>query len=116
MGQVGKLGKILGPRGLMPNPKVGTVTFEVERAVKEQKAGKIEFKVNKDGIVHAPAGRVSFKKDKLRENLLAILEAILKAKPPSSKGTYLKSVSVSSTMGPGIRMNTAEIQTMLRKS
>ncbi len=116
MGQVGKLGKILGPRGLMPNPKVGTVTFEVERAVKEQKAGKVEFKVNKDGIVHMPAGRVSFKKEKLRENLVAILEAILKAKPASSKGTYLKAVSVSSTMGPGIRMNAAEIQAMLRKS
>jgi large subunit ribosomal protein L1 len=116
MGQVGKLGKILGPRGLMPNPKVGTVTFEVERAVKEQKAGKVEFKVNKDGIVHAPAGRISFKKEKLRENLLAILEAILKAKPASSKGTYLKGVSVSSTMGPGIRMNAAEIQGMLRKA
>jgi large subunit ribosomal protein L1 len=116
MGQVGKLGKILGPRGLMPNPKVGTVTFDVGRAVQEQKAGKIEFKVNKDGIVHAPAGRVSFKKDKLKENLLAILEVILKAKPSASKGTYLKGVSISSTMGPGIRVNTADIQTTLGKS
>jgi large subunit ribosomal protein L1 len=83
--------------------------------VKEQKAGKIEFKVNKDGIVHAPAGRVSFKKDKLRENLLAILDVIIKAKPASSKGTYLKGISISGTMGPGIPMNAAEIQTMLRK-
>ena len=115
MGQVGKLGKILGPRGLMPNPKVGTVTFDISRAVKEQKAGKIEFKVNKDGIVHAPAGKVSFPKEKLRENLLAILEVIIKAKPSSSKGHYLKGISVSSTMGPGIRLGTVEIQALLHK-
>ncbi|MFQ5456993.1 MAG: 50S ribosomal protein L1 [Myxococcota bacterium] len=115
MGQVGKLGKVLGPRGLMPNPKVGTVTFDVGRAVEEQKAGKIEFKVNKDGIIHAPAGKVSFSKDQLRENLLAILDVIIKAKPASSKGNYMKGVSISSTMGPGIRLNAAEIQDLLHK-
>lgn len=115
MGQVGKLGKVLGPRGLMPNPKVGTVTFDISRAVKEQKAGKIEFKVNKDGIVHAPAGKVSFEKQKLRENLVAILDVIIKAKPPASKGNYVKGVSISSTMGPGIRVDTAEVQGLLGK-
>jgi len=115
MGQVGKLGKILGPRGLMPNPKIGTVTFDVGRAVSEQKAGKIEFKVNKDGIVHAPAGKVSFGKQKLRENLLAILDMILKAKPASSKGTYMLGVSLSNTMGPGIRLDTTEIQAVFKK-
>lgn len=115
MGQVGKLGKILGPRGLMPNPKVGTVTFDISRAVKEQKAGKIEFKVNKDGIVHAPAGKVSFPKEKLRENLLAILDVIMKAKPASSKGNYLRGIAVSSTMGPGIPLGTVEIEGLLHK-
>jgi large subunit ribosomal protein L1 len=114
MGQVGKLGKVLGPRGLMPNPKVGTVTFDVARAVKEQKAGKVEFKVNKDGIVHAPIGKISFGKDKIRENFLAIMDVIVKAKPASSKGTYMKSVAVSNTMGPGIRINPAEVQAMLK--
>ena len=115
MGQVGKLGKILGPRGLMPNPKVGTVTFDISRAVKEQKAGKIDFKVNKDGIVHAPAGKVSFPKENLRENLLAILDVIIKAKPASCKGNYLKGIAISSTMGPGIRLGTVEIEGLLRK-
>ncbi|MDP3938709.1 MAG: 50S ribosomal protein L1 [Deltaproteobacteria bacterium] len=115
MAQVGKLGKVLGPRGLMPNPKVGTVTFDVGRAVQEQKAGKVEFKVNKDGIVHAPAGKVSFGKDKLRENLLAILDIILKAKPASSKGNYLLGVTISNTMGPGVRLNTNEIQAVFKK-
>ncbi len=115
MAQVGKLGKVLGPRGLMPNPKVGTVTFDVGRAVQEQKAGKVEFKVNKDGIVHAPAGKVSFGKVKLRENLLAILDIILKAKPPSSKGNYLLGVTISNTMGPGVRLNTNEIQGVFKK-
>jgi large subunit ribosomal protein L1 len=114
MGQVGKLGKVLGPRGLMPNPKVGTVTFDIGRAVKEQKAGKVEFKVNKDGIVHAPVGKISFGKDKIKDNFLAILDVIVKAKPASSKGTYLKSVALSNTMGPGIRLNPAELQVMLK--
>jgi len=114
MAQVGKLGKVLGPRGLMPNPKVGTVTFDIGRAVKEQKAGKVEFKVNKDGIVHAPVGKISFGKDKIKDNFLAILDVIVKAKPASSKGTYLKSVALSNTMGPGIRLNPAELQVMLK--
>ncbi len=114
MGQVGKLGKVLGPRGLMPNPKVGTVTFDVGRAVREQKAGKVEFKVSKDGIIHAPIGKISFEAQKLRENLLALMDMIVKAKPASSKGTYLKSVSVSNTMGPGIRLNPTELQGLLK--
>ena len=114
MGQVGKLGKVLGPRGLMPNPKVGTVTFDVARAVKEQKAGKVEFKVNKDGLVHAPVGKISFGKEKIRDNLLTIMDVIVKAKPASSKGTYLKSIAVSNTMGPGIRLDPANVQSMLK--
>ena len=105
MGSVGKLGKILGPRGLMPNPKVGTVTFEVGKAVKELKAGKIEFRVEKAGIVHCPVGKVSFGADKLRENIVALVEAIIKLKPASSKGTYLKGMSISTTMGPGIKVD-----------
>ena len=114
MGQVGKLGKVLGPRGLMPNPKVGTVTFDIGRAVKEQKAGKVEFKVNKDGIVHAPVGKISFGKEKIRDNFLTILDVIVKAKPASSKGAYLRSIALSNTMGPGIRLNPATLQTMLK--
>jgi len=105
MGSVGKLGKILGPRGLMANPKVGTVTFEVGKAVKELKAGKIEFRVEKAGIVHCPVGKVSFGADKLRENIVALVEAIIKLKPASSKGTYLKGMSISTTMGPGIKVD-----------
>lgn len=105
MGQVGKLGKILGPRGLMPNPKMGTVTMDVAEAVKEAKAGKIEYKVDKAGIVHAPVGRVSFDDQKLKENILALLEDILKRKPASAKGTYIKSVTISSTMGPGVKID-----------
>ncbi len=109
MGVVGKIGKLLGPRGLMPNPKVGTVTFDVGRAVKECKAGKVEFRVEKAGIVHAPVGKVSFGGDKLKENVLALIEALMKAKPSAAKGTYLKKVSLSSTMGPGIRVDITEI-------
>jgi large subunit ribosomal protein L1 len=111
MGVVGRLGKVLGPRGLMPNPRVGTVTFEVDRAVRELKAGKIEFRVDKAGIIHARFGKTSFSKDKLRENLMAVAEAVLKAKPPASKGTYLQKVSISSTMGPGIKIDPAALQT-----
>ncbi len=111
MGVVGRLGKVLGPRGLMPNPRVGTVTFEIDKAVRELKAGKIEFRVDKAGIVHAPFGKASFPKEKLRENLVAVAEAILKAKPPAAKGTYLQKVSISSTMGPGIRIDPAVFQT-----
>jgi len=105
MGIVGKLGKILGPRGLMPNPKVGTVTFDVGRAVKELKAGRVEFKVDKTGIVHTTVGKISFDTEKLKENVLALMDVIVRAKPASSKGTYLKSVAISTTMGPGIKLD-----------
>ena len=105
MGQLGPLGKILGPRGLMPNPKAGTVTMDVARAVKELKAGKIEFRVDKAGIVHAPIGKKSFAADHLAANLHAFMEAVLRAKPSAAKGTYVRSVTVSSTMGPGVRLD-----------
>jgi len=107
MGQLGPLGKILGPRGLMPNPKAGTVTMDVAKAVREIKAGKIEFRVDKTGNVHAPIGRVSFTEQQLHENLSAFMDTIVKAKPSASKGVYLRSATVSSTMGPGIRLDTA---------
>lgn len=110
MGQVGRLGRILGPRGLMPNPKVGTVTFEVGRAVREAKAGKVEFRVEKAGIVHAGVGKRSFEAAKLAENILALVNTLVKLKPASAKGTYLKSITVSSTMGPGLRVDTSSIQ------
>ena len=110
MGGVGKLGKILGPRGLMPNPKVGTVTFDVGKAVNELKAGKVEFRVEKAGIVHSPVGKVSFGVDKLSENVTALIEAIIKLKPASSKGTYLKSISLSTTMGPGIKVDPMDVR------
>ena len=110
MGSVGKIGKILGPRGLMPNPKVGTVTFEVANAVKELKAGKVEFRVEKAGIVHSPVGKVSFGAEKLSENVSALLETIIKLKPASSKGTYIKSISISSTMGVGVRIDPLDIK------
>ncbi len=109
MGQVGKLGKILGPRGLMPNPKTGTVTFDVSRAVKEFKAGKIEYRVDKAGIVHAPLGKTSFSEDELTENATILLEALMRAKPPTSKGRYVKGVSISSTMGPSVRVDVGAI-------
>lgn len=109
MGVVGKIGKLLGPRGLMPNPKVGTVTFEVSRAVKESKAGKVEFRVEKAGIVHAPVGKVSFDADSLKGNLLALMEALVKAKPSAAKGVYIKKISLSSTMGPGINLDVADV-------
>jgi large subunit ribosomal protein L1 len=105
MGQVGRLGRVLGPRGLMPNPKVGTVSFDVNKAVREAKAGKIEFRVEKAGIVHAPIGKCSFDADKLQDNIKAVLGALVKAKPSTAKGTYLKSITVSSTMGPGIKVD-----------
>jgi len=110
MGVVGKLGKVLGPRGLMPNPKTGTVTFDVAKTVKEIRAGKVEYRVEKGGIAHVPVGRASFDEAKLAENAKAVLESLLKAKPSSSKGKYLKGVSISTTMGPGIRMNTALVE------
>jgi len=108
MGQMGQLGRILGPRGMMPNPKAGTVTFEVGKAVREIKAGKIEFRVDKTGNVHAPIGKVSFEAAQLQDNLAAFLDTIVRAKPSAAKGTYLKGASVSSSMGPGVRLDTAE--------
>jgi len=113
MGLVGRLGKILGPRGLMPNPKLGTVTFDVAKAVKELKAGKIEFATDKGGVVHVPVGKVSFDDIKLIENARSIVSSILKAKPASSKGKYLKKITISSTMGPGIRV---DINSILKKA
>src|SRR5512138_1298510 len=113
MGVVGKIGKLLGPRGLMPNPKVGTVTFDVGRAVKESKSGKVEFRVEKAGIVHAPVGKASFSADLLRDNLLALVDALVKAKPSAAKGTYIKKISVSSTMGPGVRLDIADVTAKL---
>src|SRR5512135_330595 len=109
MGVVGKLGKVLGPRGLMPNPKLGTVTFDVAKAVKEIKAGKVEYKTEKAGIIHVPIGKISFDADKLLENAKAIINSFLKAKPATSKGKFLKKISVSSTMGPGIAVDPASL-------
>lgn len=114
MGQVGKLGKILGPRGLMPNPKVGTVTFDVVRAVKEIKGGKVEFRVEKAGIVHAPVGKVSFGVEKLTENARSLLEVVLRAKPPTSKGIYLRGIALSTTMGPGIKVDPLEVRSLIK--
>ena len=110
MRAVGKLGKVLGPRGLMPNPKTGTVTTEISKAVKEIKAGKVEFRVDKTGIIHAPVGKTSFKSDALVANAHALVDSIVKAKPAAAKGKYLKSVTVSSTMGPGIKIDTTQIE------
>jgi large subunit ribosomal protein L1 len=109
MGLVGRLGKILGPRGLMPNPKVGTVTMDVAGAVKAAKAGQVEVRVEKAGIVHGGIGKASFERGALAENLRAFVDAVVKAKPTGAKGTYLKRVSVSSTMGPGLRVNVASV-------
>ncbi|MGB7576244.1 MAG: 50S ribosomal protein L1 [Thermodesulfobacteriota bacterium] len=114
MGLVSKLGKILGPRGLMPNPKVGTVTFDLERAVREIKAGKVEFKVEKAGVVHVPVGKVSFGFDRLLENAKTLLEVILRAKPPTSKGIYLRSIALSTTMGPGIKIDPLDVRSVLK--
>jgi large subunit ribosomal protein L1 len=114
MGLVSKLGKILGPRGLMPNPKVGTVTFDLERAVKEIKAGKVEFKVEKAGVVHVPVGKVSFGFDRLLENIRTLLEVILRIKPPTSKGVYFRSIALSTTMGPGIKIDPLDVRNVLK--
>src|SRR5437868_4893473 len=111
---VGKLGKVLGPRGLMPNPKTGTVTVDISKAVKEIKAGKVEFRVDKTGIIHAPLGKTSFASDSLVANAHALVESIVRAKPPAAKGKYLKSVTVSSTMGPGIRIDTTHIDVVVK--
>src|SRR5881227_664842 len=114
MRSVGKLGKVLGPRGLMPNPKTGTVTTDVAKAIKEIKAGKVEFRVDKTGIIHAPVGKVSFKSDALVANAHALVDSIVKAKPAAAKGKYLRSVTVSSTMGPGIRIDTTHIDVVVK--
>ncbi|OGQ44173.1 MAG: 50S ribosomal protein L1 [Deltaproteobacteria bacterium RIFCSPLOWO2_02_44_9] len=114
MGAVGKLGKILGPRGLMPNPKIGTVTFDITKAVKEIKAGKVEFKVDKSGNVHASIGKVSFGVQKLKENLVALLDGIIKAKPSTSKGIYLRSITVATTMGPGVKIDTTGVRELFK--
>jgi large subunit ribosomal protein L1 len=111
---VGRLGKVLGPRGLMPNPKTGTVTFEIGKAVREIKAGKVEFRVDKTGIVHAPVGKTSFPTKNLVENAHALVDSIVKAKPSAAKGKYLKSVTLSSTMGPGVRIDTAHVDVAVK--
>jgi large subunit ribosomal protein L1 len=110
MKSVGKLGKILGPRGLMPNPKTGTVTFEVAKAVREIKAGKVEYRVDKTAIVHAPVGKVSFGPEKLLDNARALIDSVIKAKPAAAKGKYVKSIALSSTMGPGVRVDLASVE------
>jgi large subunit ribosomal protein L1 len=115
MKSVGRLGKVLGPRGLMPNPKTGTVTFDIGKAVHEIKAGKVEFRVDKTGIVHAPVGKVSFAPDRLLENARALIDAIVRAKPAAAKGRYLKSITVSSTMGPGIRIDTTAVEAAMKR-
>src|SRR5512136_1213836 len=114
MGMVSKLGKILGPRGLMPNPKVGTVTFDLEKAIREIKAGKVEFKVEKAGVVHVPVGKVSFGFSQVLENTRTLLEVILRAKPPTSKGIYLRSIALSTTMGPGIKIDPLDVRSVLK--
>ncbi len=114
MGTVGKLGKVLGPRGMMPNPKLGTVTFDVAKAVTDMKAGRVDFRVDKVGIVHCSVGKVSFGRDKILDNLKVLLEMIMKLKPSGSKGTYVKGVAVSSTMGPGVRIDPSEVSSFIK--
>jgi large subunit ribosomal protein L1 len=114
MGTVGKIGKLLGPRGLMPNAKTGTVTFDISRAVDELRAGKIDFRVEKAGIVHVPVGRVSFGVEKIIQNITAFIETILRLKPASSKGTYLKGIALSTTMGPGVRIDAVHVKDLLK--
>ncbi len=114
MGVVGKLGKILGPRGMMPNPKVGTVTFDVGKAVDELKGGKVEFKVEKAGIIHASVGRVSFGREKLADNLKTLMETIIRMKPSAAKGVYIRGISVSTTMGPGLKLDPQEIRSIVK--
>jgi large subunit ribosomal protein L1 len=111
MRSVGKLGKVLGPRGLMPNPKTGTVTFEVGKAIREIKAGKVEFRVDKTGIIHAPCGKIQFEEKNLYENAKALIDAVIRAKPASSKGKYVRSISISSTMSPGIWIDETSVET-----
>ncbi|AYC30626.1 50S ribosomal protein L1 [Paenisporosarcina cavernae] len=110
MGEVGKIGRVLGPKGLMPNPKTGTVTFDVTKAIEEIKAGKVEYRADKTGIIHAPIGKVSFDEKKLEENFLAVFDVVQKAKPSSAKGTYMKSVNVTTTMGPSIKIDASSVK------
>lgn len=114
MGQVGKIGKVLGPRGLMPNVKVGTVTFDVGKAVQELKGGKVEFRVDRAGVVHAPVGKVSFGAEKLLQNLAALMDTLMRLKPTTSKGTYLKGVHLSTTMGPGVPVDPGDVKNLVR--
>jgi large subunit ribosomal protein L1 len=114
MRAVGRLGKVLGPRGLMPNPKTGTVTTDIAKAVREIKAGKVEFRVDKTGIIHAPVGKTSFAVDSLVANAHALMESVVRAKPSAAKGKYLKSVTMSSTMGPGVRIDTSNVETLVK--
>src|SRR6266513_2192716 len=116
MGQVGRLGKVLGPRGLMPNPKLGTVTFDIARAVREAKAGKVEFRVDKAGNVHTPVGKHSFSAEQLAANALALIEAIVRAKPAAAKGTYLRTLTVSSTMSPGVPIDAQAVANLFKKA
>jgi large subunit ribosomal protein L1 len=116
MGQVGRLGKVLGPRGLMPNPKLGTVTFDVGRAVREAKAGKVEFRVDKAGNIHVPVGKRSFTAEQLTANAMALIEAIVRAKPAAAKGTYLRTLTVSSTMSPGVRIDAQAVANLFKKA
>jgi len=116
MGQVGRLGKVLGPRGLMPNPKLGTVTFDISRAVREAKAGKVEFRVDKAGNIHTPVGKRSFSEQNLRDNAMALIEAIVRAKPAAAKGIYLRSLTVSSTMSPGVPIDAVAVANMFKKA
>ena len=115
MGQVGRLGKVLGPRGLMPNPKLGTVTFDIARAVRDAKAGKVEFRVDKAGNVHVPIGKKSFSAEHLQANAMAVIEAIMRGKPAAAKGQYLRSMTVSSTMGPGVRIDVQKVANLFKK-
>jgi large subunit ribosomal protein L1 len=116
MGQVGRLGKVLGPRGLMPNPKLGTVTFDVGKAVREAKAGKVEFRVDKAGNIHTPIGKKSFTAEHIASNAMAVVEAIVRAKPSAAKGTYLKSVTMSTTMGPGVAVDATALANLFKKA
>jgi len=114
MGVVGKIGRVLGPRGLMPNSKVGTVTMDVTRAVEEAKSGKVEYRVEKAGIIHAPVGKVSFEAQKLKENILTLIDVLMKAKPSTAKGTYMKKVTLASTMGAGINLDISQLQALIK--
>jgi large subunit ribosomal protein L1 len=116
MGQVGRLGKVLGPRGLMPNPKLGTVTFDVSKAVREAKAGKVEFRVDKAGNIHTPVGKKSFTPENIQANAMAVIEAIVRAKPAAAKGTYLRTVTISTTMGPGVTLDSTALANLFKKA